>query len=43
LTAEQALRDPYFHDLRELDKRMTMQLNLSNQEVHNEKTENDDE
>jgi len=43
LTSEQALRDPYFHDLRELDKRMTMQLNLSNQEVYNEKTENDED
>lgn len=43
LTAEQAIRDPFFHDLRELDKRMTMQLNLSNQEVYNEKTENDED
>lgn len=43
LTAEQALRDPFFHDLRELDKRMTMQLNLSNQEIQNEKTENDED
>lgn len=44
LTPEQALRDPFFHDLRELDKRMTIQLNLPHQETnHNEKTENDED
>lgn len=28
-TAEQALKHPYFFDLRELDKRMTLNLNIS--------------
>lgn len=41
MTAEQAIRDPYFHDLRELDKRMTMQL--SGGQDHYEKTENEED